>query len=329
MQIQDQLDPPFSPEKYITDVGNRIFTVADKQDRAGTADKKTAMTFLDASLHYKILEQFGEIPEDVKQRLKYAEYKAVDIMKCIKQGIKPKPGGPNEELEQEGHQESDEFSSVHNTTANEVLDLVTTNSSSHMQDPQDMFSSVPKTTLGGTLNSNLQDPQDMFPSVPKVTPGEAFTSSSNSQLRDTDDSQDMFPSVPKTISGGTANPDLEDSNDMFPSVPKTTLGRTTNSGFQSSPDMFPSVPNMTPGKPSVPSTSTLPFGTPGSPDDIANAPSCGSASNSGTSLSPMPKSTAPAQSGSGDLDLDLDNDLNSLQKRIIERENFTFPLSLC
>lgn len=38
-------------------------------------------------------KQFGELPSDISEKIKYAKWKAADISKALKQGLKPKPGG--------------------------------------------------------------------------------------------------------------------------------------------------------------------------------------------------------------------------------------------
>ncbi|XP_074345926.1 protein HOMOLOG OF MAMMALIAN LYST-INTERACTING PROTEIN 5-like isoform X2 [Apium graveolens] len=71
-----------------------VFAKADKQDRAGRADKGTAKTFYAASIFFEILNQFGQLQPDLEQKQKYAAWKAADISKALKEGRKPVAGPP-------------------------------------------------------------------------------------------------------------------------------------------------------------------------------------------------------------------------------------------
>ncbi|CAM6086965.1 unnamed protein product [Calypogeia fissa] len=79
---------------YLEGFATRVFSKADKQDRAGRADLNTAKTFYAARLFFEVLHQFGEVPPDIEQRQKYAAWKAADIRKALSEGRKPVPGPP-------------------------------------------------------------------------------------------------------------------------------------------------------------------------------------------------------------------------------------------
>lgn len=90
---------------YLEGFATRVFSKADKQDRAGRADINTAKTFYAARLFFEVLHQFGEIPPDIEQRQKYAAWKAADIKKALDEGRKPMagpPGGDEDLTEMEG-----------------------------------------------------------------------------------------------------------------------------------------------------------------------------------------------------------------------------------
>jgi vacuolar protein sorting-associated protein VTA1 len=84
-----------------------IFDKADGEDRLGMATKNTAKTFYAAASFYEILEQFYEEGEDSeeyqeeKKRCKFAKWKATEILKAIREGREPTPGGYGEALEEE------------------------------------------------------------------------------------------------------------------------------------------------------------------------------------------------------------------------------------
>ncbi|PRP86698.1 Vacuolar protein sorting-associated protein VTA1-like protein [Planoprotostelium fungivorum] len=80
----------------------KAFNAADNQDRSGQATKETAATFLTSSILLQVLTQFGPLSPEVSEKIKYAKWKAADIMNAIRNGQKPKPGSKAEqELESE------------------------------------------------------------------------------------------------------------------------------------------------------------------------------------------------------------------------------------
>lgn len=74
----------------------KVFETADGQDRLGLANQNTAKTFYAASTFLQALEQFGsdedQAAED-KKKIIYCKWKATDILKALKEGRQPKPGG--------------------------------------------------------------------------------------------------------------------------------------------------------------------------------------------------------------------------------------------
>lgn len=94
---------------------NRVFDKANAEDRMGLANQGTAKTFYAASTFLQILEQFStdddgneEFAED-RKRIVYAKWKSTDILKAIKEGRSPTPGGYGEDQEDdEGDGEEEE-----------------------------------------------------------------------------------------------------------------------------------------------------------------------------------------------------------------------------
>eukprot|EP00980_Cylindrotheca_fusiformis_P009143 scaffold1992_cov113-Cylindrotheca_fusiformis.AAC.8 len=80
----------------------KIFDKADMEDRDGSATRNTAKTFYAAASFLEILEQFykdddqSEEFAEIKKRAVYAKWKATDILKAIKEGRDPTPGGYGE-----------------------------------------------------------------------------------------------------------------------------------------------------------------------------------------------------------------------------------------
>lgn len=80
-----------------------VFDRADAVDRAGQADKNTARTFYAAATFYEILLQFAnkeeqemeESDKEEENRRIYCKWKATEILKAVREGRSPTPGGYN------------------------------------------------------------------------------------------------------------------------------------------------------------------------------------------------------------------------------------------
>ncbi|POM71550.1 Vacuolar protein sorting-associated protein VTA1 [Phytophthora palmivora] len=103
LSLMDRLEdeknklPDFTQEEgkeICEDFAMEIFSKADDEDRAGMANKSTARTFYAAGTFFDILNQFGDISEDVVEKRRYCKYKAATILKAIKEGKTPTPGPP-------------------------------------------------------------------------------------------------------------------------------------------------------------------------------------------------------------------------------------------
>jgi len=101
------------PEAYgvCKKFADNVFARADNEDRNGTANKATAMSFYVSRVFYEILEQFGDhYLADLEQcstRRKYAGWKAAQIQNCLKTGERIVPGGAGEE--EEGKRQEEEL----------------------------------------------------------------------------------------------------------------------------------------------------------------------------------------------------------------------------
>lgn len=69
----------------------KIFNMADNEDRSGQSSKKTAKNFLAAANYLEILRVFGEIDADVEGKIKYAKWRATEIVKAAREGRPPVP----------------------------------------------------------------------------------------------------------------------------------------------------------------------------------------------------------------------------------------------
>ncbi|DBA72821.1 TPA: hypothetical protein ACH3X2_010206 [Trebouxia sp. C0005] len=84
--------------QYCENFAITVFTRADRVDRAGRADKNTAMTFYAASIFFEILNQFKTLEADLVDMQRYAAWKAADIRKALREGRTPTPGAPGDDL---------------------------------------------------------------------------------------------------------------------------------------------------------------------------------------------------------------------------------------
>lgn len=108
----------------------KVFDKADNEDRSGSANKNTAKTFYAAASFLEILQQFyndADTSEEITEQKKksvYSKWKATEILKALKQGKKPIPGGYGENDngaegcsgEREKNDEENKASQIHNPT---------------------------------------------------------------------------------------------------------------------------------------------------------------------------------------------------------------------
>eukprot|EP00465_Bigelowiella_longifila_P010932 CAMPEP_0185252170 /NCGR_PEP_ID=MMETSP1359-20130426/1354_1 /TAXON_ID=552665 /ORGANISM="Bigelowiella longifila, Strain CCMP242" /LENGTH=393 /DNA_ID=CAMNT_0027834283 /DNA_START=30 /DNA_END=1211 /DNA_ORIENTATION=- len=90
-------------QESILELALNVFTIADNEDRAGNASKGTAIKFRTCSTLFEACSTLGDVSEDVNEKLRYARWKQVDIMKAIKEGRKPTPGPPGGEEQDEAN----------------------------------------------------------------------------------------------------------------------------------------------------------------------------------------------------------------------------------
>eukprot|EP00128_Syssomonas_multiformis_P001565 Colp12_sorted_trinity150504_noHs@21110 len=88
-------------QAHVESFALKLFGFADREDRAGRANKKVARSFYAASLVFDVLRTFGELDMEIQEKQRYAKWKAADINKCLRLGITPTPGPPTsgEELD--------------------------------------------------------------------------------------------------------------------------------------------------------------------------------------------------------------------------------------
>nr|CAH7768202.1 unnamed protein product [Callosobruchus chinensis] len=72
----------------------KIFEHGDKQDKSEVFNKNTVKTFYTAGMLMDVLDQFGSLPDDIREKRKYAKWKAAYIHSCLKHGEEPFSGPP-------------------------------------------------------------------------------------------------------------------------------------------------------------------------------------------------------------------------------------------
>ncbi|XP_023016545.1 vesicle trafficking 1 [Leptinotarsa decemlineata] len=81
-------------QSLIEEYALRLFEYANQQDLAQIFNKNTVKTFYTAGMLMDVLDQFGPIPDDIREKRKYAKWKAAYIHKSLKNGEMPLPGPP-------------------------------------------------------------------------------------------------------------------------------------------------------------------------------------------------------------------------------------------
>ena len=75
----------------VENFGQELFQKADDNDRAGQSDLRTAKAFLAAGHVMESCKQFGELPADLQEKIKYATWRFVEIAKAVKERRTPAP----------------------------------------------------------------------------------------------------------------------------------------------------------------------------------------------------------------------------------------------
>ncbi|KAJ1999718.1 hypothetical protein GGI04_004452 [Coemansia thaxteri] len=74
---------------HCTSFALRVFAKADTEDREGRANKATARTFIVASQFLQVLASFGVLEGGVAEKIKYAKWRAAEILRAAREGRDP------------------------------------------------------------------------------------------------------------------------------------------------------------------------------------------------------------------------------------------------
>ncbi|KAJ1902221.1 hypothetical protein LPJ66_000216 [Kickxella alabastrina] len=102
LQQTSQMQNDQIAAQHCTMFALKIFAKADSEDRLGGAGKSTARGFIVASQFMQIVAAFGEpLPGGLEEKIKYAKWRAAEILRAIREGRTPEPPAMQEEEEKE------------------------------------------------------------------------------------------------------------------------------------------------------------------------------------------------------------------------------------
>jgi len=110
---QEAITSDVVAQAHVENYAHRLFSWADKEDRAAHFNKNVVKAFYTAGIVLDVCETFGELSEEVQEQRKYAKWKAAYIHNCLKNGETPVPGpaggDPDEGLEEQSGDASAQF----------------------------------------------------------------------------------------------------------------------------------------------------------------------------------------------------------------------------
>lgn len=80
-----------SPAMQMENAAMELFQKADDADRAGNHGLQTAKDFMAAATLFEVGKQWGDLPEDVAERVKYGKWRFVELCKAAKERRAPPP----------------------------------------------------------------------------------------------------------------------------------------------------------------------------------------------------------------------------------------------
>ncbi|BES92954.1 Vacuolar protein sorting-associated protein [Nesidiocoris tenuis] len=92
MSDNEAITNDIAAQAHVENYALTLFEWADKQDRAGVANKNVVKAFFTAGMLMDVLTTFSELDEHLAANNKYAKWKASYIHNCLKNGEIPVPG---------------------------------------------------------------------------------------------------------------------------------------------------------------------------------------------------------------------------------------------
>ncbi|KAM0746616.1 DUF605-domain-containing protein [Meredithblackwellia eburnea MCA 4105] len=246
----DAVSNDIAASAYVENFALKIFSQADKEDRAGKASRLTAKKFLAAANFLELLSIFGEISQENKEKIKYSKWKATDIAKAFREGRTPVPGpagGLPEGEEDTNAPPSDQV------TADEVGDL---------RRELAALEAADKATLPGEGAAEASAPEDGEPDAypfPQLPTGDPSTTTVDQPSAPTDDVHPVTPGFPSFLNTPSILPGASSSSPLDGPLSHSTP---------------PTEPLQTPQAPpshqtsELPPPSTIPTGSSGFPTAV-------------------------------------------------------------
>ncbi|CAG8492404.1 17853_t:CDS:2 [Racocetra persica] len=234
-------------EAYVENFGIKIklyvFGFLEIQKKLITIipNRKTAKNFLAAAVFLELLKVFGPLNPEIEEKIRYAKWKATDIVKALKEGQTPAPGPPGGEpalqppLKEEDYvvNPSDNVPSIDQFPSAPLA--VDSPSVSHME--ENGLQLIP----GFTNDSLPHQPPSSFPN----NPPSSFPNNPPSSLPN---NPPPPPPPPSLIPGLTNDPLRHQIPSSFPSnpppLPPSIPGFTNDSLRHQPPSSFPSNPPL-------------------------------------------------------------------------------------
>ncbi|KAJ2767468.1 hypothetical protein IWQ56_003319 [Coemansia nantahalensis] len=88
---QERLKSDAEAAHHCTVFALKVFAKADTEDREGRATKATARNFIVSSQFLQVVAAYGDLPPDVAEKIKYAKWRATEILKAVREGRPPVP----------------------------------------------------------------------------------------------------------------------------------------------------------------------------------------------------------------------------------------------
>ncbi|KRT85507.1 hypothetical protein AMK59_954 [Oryctes borbonicus] len=79
-------------QAIIEEYALKLFNFAESEDRESRFDKNMVKAFYKSGILFDVLDQFGDLSEDIEEKRKYAKWRAAYIHNCLKKGVMPTPG---------------------------------------------------------------------------------------------------------------------------------------------------------------------------------------------------------------------------------------------
>ena len=185
---------------------DKVFKKADEEDRLGVANKATAKTFYAAATFLQIVDQFCEEGdsemEEIKKKVVYSKWKSTEILKALKEGRTPAPGGYGEDEEEEEEEENNGQESQEDETMEPSAPKVET-----VEDDED-------DGAGGDLGIPAA------PHAPPVPPMEPPVFSEENEEENVEAGTEVaFSPLPPPAYPGESSPDASSTTEAFVALP--------------------------------------------------------------------------------------------------------------